>query len=164
MPGAFAPAPAAAQDGTAETRKPNPSGLPIPRWVSIRPGEANLRTGPGARYPIDWVLQRRSLPVEVIDEFENWRKIRARDDTTGWVHKSMLSGKRMATVAVARARVMSAPDSRSPVAAFVEEGVIVALDGCDGEWCAVRIVSHGVDGWIPREALWGLHDGETVAR
>lgn len=157
--------PSIAQDGdSAQARQPNPSGLPIPRWVSVRAGEANLRTGPGARYPIDWVLQRKDLPVEVVEEFENWRKIRARDDTVGWVHKSMLSGKRMATVAVARARVLSRPEDRAPVAAFVEEGVQVALEACDGEWCAVAIDSHGVDGWIPRAALWGLHEGETVDR
>ena len=159
-----APLPASAQGATSAVRTPNPSGLPIPRWVSVRAGEANLRTGPGARYPIDWVLQRRNLPVEVIEEFENWRKIRARDDTVGWVHKSMLSGKRMATVAVARARVLSAPEDRAPVAAFVEEGVLVTLEVCEGEWCAIAIDSHGVDGWIPRAALWGLHEGEAVER
>ena len=161
--GTFALAPVKAQTPAAETRAPNPSGLPIPRWVSIRAGEVNMRTGPGARYPIDWVLQFRTLPVEVVGEFENWRQVRAPDDTTGWVHKSMLSGNRMASVAVARARVMQKPDSGSPVAAFVEEGVIVALDACEPEWCRVAIASHGVEGWIPRAALWGLHPGEVIA-
>lgn len=155
---------ATAQAPATQSVAPNPSGLPIPRWVSIRANEANMRTGPGARYPIDWVLQFRSLPVEVVGEFENWRKVRARDDTIGWVHKAMLSGNRMATVAVARARVMQEPESGSPVAAFVEEGVVVALDGCDPDWCRVAIASHGVEGWIPREALWGLHSGEVVER
>lgn len=153
---------AQAQAPAAETRAPNPSGLPIPRWVSIRASEVNLRTGPGARYPIDWVLQFRNLPVEVVGEFENWRQIRARDDTTGWVHKSMLSGSRTASVAVARARVLQKPDSGSPVAAFVEENVVVALDACEPEWCRVAIASHGVEGWIPRAALWGLYPDEIV--
>ncbi|MBO6783960.1 MAG: hypothetical protein JJ899_11905 [Alphaproteobacteria bacterium] len=161
----LAATPAAAQDGEgAQTRQQNPSGLPIPRWVSVRAGEANLRTGPGARYPIDWVLQRKDLPVEVVEEFENWRKIRAPDETVGWVHKSMLSGNRTATVAVARARVLSRPEDRAPIAAFVEEGVQVKLEFCEAEWCAVAIESHGVEGWIPRAALWGLHDGEVVVR
>jgi SH3-like domain-containing protein len=156
--------PVHAQTPGTEISKPNPSGLTIPRWVSIRAGEVNMRTGPGARYPIDWVLQQRRLPVEVVGEFENWRKVRARDDTIGWVHKSMLSGKRMASVAVARARILNGPNSKALVTAFVEEGVIVRLDGCEPEWCHVSINSHDVEGWIPRAALWGLHPGETVER
>ncbi len=155
--------PASAQVNDAAAA-PNPSGLPIPRWVSIRAAEVNLRTGPGARYPIDWVLQRKSLPVEVVGEFENWRKIRARDNTEGWVHKSMLSGQRTATVTVARARILSGPESRAPVAAFVEEGVTVMLESCEADWCDVAIPTHGVKGWIPRAALWGLHDGEVLER
>lgn len=163
LAGALAIPAVSAQDNAA-ARQANPSGLPLPRWVSIRAGEVNLRTGPGARYPIDWVLQRKRLPVEIVEEFENWRKIRARDDTVGWVHKSMLSGQRTATVSVARARILSAPESRAPVAAFVEEGVTVTLDACDAEWCEVAVASHGVKGWIPRAALWGLHDKEVVDR
>lgn len=157
------PAPAQ-QEASPPARAENPSGLPIPRWVSIRAKEANMRTGPGARYPIDWVLQRRSLPAEVVGEFENWRQIKVQDGTVGWVHKTMLSGKRMATVTAARVRVLQAPDTESPVAAFVEDGVIVALDGCEATWCRISIASHGVDGWIARSALWGIYDGEAVKR
>lgn len=152
------------QDATAPESIANPSGLPIPRWVSIRAKEANLRTGPGARYPIDWVLQRRNLPAEVIGEFENWRQIKVQDGTVGWVHKSMLSGKRMATVTSPRSRMRQSPDDRAPVAAFVENGVIVALNGCETTWCRVSIDSHGVAGWLPRSALWGIYDDETVGR
>ncbi|MEP4377956.1 MAG: SH3 domain-containing protein [Alphaproteobacteria bacterium] len=160
-----APRPVTAQQAANPTaRTENPSGLPIPRWVSIRAKEANLRTGPGARYPIDWVLQRRSLPAEVVGEFENWRQIKVQDGTVGWVHKSMLSGKRMATVTAARVRVLQAPGGDAPVAAFVEDGVIVALDGCEATWCRIAIASHGVEGWIARSALWGIYDGETVKR
>lgn len=162
MPPPTAQAQTASETASTSITAPNPSGLPIPRWVSIRASEANMRTGPGARYPIEWVLQFRNLPVEVVEEFENWRRVRASDDTVGWVHKSMLSGNRMATVAVAQARVMQSPDSGAPVAAFVEEGVVVALDRCGPDWCQVAIASHGVEGWIPREALWGIYDGETV--
>lgn len=142
----------------------NPSGLPVPRWVSLRAREANLRTGPGARYPIEWVLQQRSLPAEVVGEFENWRQIKVQDGTVGWVHKSMLSGKRMATVTAARVRVLQAPDTGAPLAAFVENGVIVALDGCEATWCRISVASHGVEGWIDRSALWGIYDGEAVNR
>lgn len=160
-----APGPVAAQQAASPpARVDNPSGLPIPRWVSIRAKEANLRTGPGARYPIDWVLQRRSLPAEIVGEFENWRQIKIQDGTVGWVHESMLSGKRMATVKAARVRVLQAPDTDAPVAAFVEDGVIVALEGCEATWCRIAISSHGVEGWIARSVLWGIYDGEAVKR
>ena len=160
---AFAPA-AAQQDTGAQIAPANPSGLPIPRWVSIRAKEANLRTGPGARYPIDWVLQRRNLPAEVIGEFANWRQIKVQDGTVGWVHKSMLSGKRMATVKDSRVRMRLDPDADAPIAAFVEAGVIVTLRGCETTWCQASLASHGVDGWLPRSALWGLYENETVGR
>ena len=161
----IASGPAAAQQETSPPAKAeNPSGLPIPRWVSIRAREANLRTGPGARYPIDWVLQRRKLPAEIVGEFENWRQIKVQDGTVGWVHKSMLSGKRTATVTAARVRGLQAPDTDAPVAAFLEDGVIVALNGCEATWCRIAIDSHGVDGWIARSALWGIYDGEAVKR
>ncbi|MDE0780451.1 MAG: SH3 domain-containing protein [Alphaproteobacteria bacterium] len=156
--------PVAAQSATIDIRAPNPSGLPIPRWVSIRANEVNMRTGPGVRYPIDWVLQIQNLPVEVVGEFENWRKVSTQDKTAGWVHKSMLSGNRMSSVAVARARMMRKPNSDASITAYVEEGVVVSLDGCDPDWCRVAIASHGVKGWIPRAALWGLYPGEMFER
>tara|TARA_A100001037_G_C15000371_1_gene566761 strand:+ start:277 stop:837 length:561 start_codon:yes stop_codon:yes gene_type:complete len=161
-------APAAAQKESPQPDSrvgpANPSGFPIPRWVSVGAREANLRTGPGARYPIDWVLQRRNLPAEVISEFENWRQIKVQDGTVGWVHKSMLSGRRMATVAGNRVRMRENPAADAPVAAFVEAGVVVTLRGCEATWCQVTIASHGVEGWIPRDTLWGIYDGEVVSR
>lgn len=159
----------AQQTEAAAERIRNPSGLTIPRWVSIRAKEANMRTGPGARYPIDWVLQRRNLPAEVVAEFENWRQVRVPDGTVGWVHKSMLSGKRMAVIRKpsaddAEIRILQAPEPKALVAAFVDDGVIVALDACEAGWCHVTIKSHEVRGWIPREALWGLYADEAIGR
>src|SRR5438067_115081 len=70
------------------------SGLPVPRFVSLKADETNVRTGPGTRYPISWVYHRQGMPVEVIEEFDVWRKIRDSEGTTGWVHRTMLDGKR----------------------------------------------------------------------
>ena len=89
LPALFTLEQAAAQDGT--------SGLPIPRFVSLRADEVNMRTGPGVRYPIDWVYARQGLPVQVIGEFEAWRQIRDSEGSTGWVHRTMLSGRRTAS-------------------------------------------------------------------
>src|ERR1700738_2020313 len=70
------------------------ASLPVPRFVSLHADRVNLRTGPGDRYPIDWVLTRRDMPVEIIAQFEHWRQIRDWEGTKGWVHQRMLAGKR----------------------------------------------------------------------
>src|SRR5579872_1021736 len=78
----------------ALARDNNTSGLPVPRFVSLKSDEVNVRTGPGTRYPIQWVYRRAGLPVEVIEEYDVWRKIRDSEGTAGWVHKTMIDGKR----------------------------------------------------------------------
>ena len=90
---AAAPLPAAAQSAVGTETQ-----LPLPRFVSLRSNEINLRTGPGSNYPIVWIYQRRGMPVEVVAEFESWRKIRDWQGTVGWVHQSMLDGRRGALV------------------------------------------------------------------
>ena len=70
------------------------TGLPLPRYVSLRAGEVNLRTGPGVQYPVDWVYLRQNLPMEIIAEYGTWRKVRDWQGTQGWVHQSMVSGLR----------------------------------------------------------------------
>ena len=76
-----------------------PSGLPVPRFVSLKSGRVNVRVGPGEDYKIAWVFVKSGLPIEVVQEFDNWRQIRDSDGATGWVFQSLLSGKRTAVVA-----------------------------------------------------------------
>ncbi len=130
----------------------------LPRFVSIRSGEVNVRTGPGVRYPIDWVFVRRDLPVEIVAEYETWRQIRDFQGTTGWVHKSMLSGKR--TVLMQDKLVTlrrNASDSAPPVAR-AQAGVIGELVECDNLWCRVEVA--GIRGWAEKEKLWGVYPEE----
>ena len=85
------------QTGTAENGtggRIGESGLTLPRFVSLRASEVNMRTGPGTRYPIAWVYKQRNLPVEIVDEFDTWRRIRDWEGSEGWVHQSMLHGRR----------------------------------------------------------------------
>lgn len=162
-PGAAGPARAeGAAASTGPAGEANPSGLPIPRWVSLRADPVNLRTGPGVRYPIEWVFVRKGLPVEVVGEFESWRQIRAQDGTTGWVHQTMLSGRRTATIADGGTRLLGEPASDAAVTAFVEPGVMGSLERCAGEWCRLVLDRYEVGGWIPRKALWGVYDGENL--
>ncbi len=83
---------------TANAQTQKSTGLPLPRYVSLRAEEVNMRTGPGVRYPVDWVYKRRNLPVEIIAEFGTWRKIRDVEGAQGWIHQSMLSNRRTFSV------------------------------------------------------------------
>lgn len=136
------------------------TGLPIPRYVTLRAREVNVRAGPGVRYPIDWVYQRPNLPVEVIAEFDNWRKIRDPDGTEGWVYHAMLSGRRSVLVIGAERLLRRTPDPAAPPVARLEAGVIGWLDGCRKEWCEVEVA--GLDGWIHRSHIWGVRADEVA--
>lgn len=136
------------------------TGLPIPRYVTLRADEVNVRTGPGVRYPVDWVFVRENMPVEIVSEFENWRKIRDFEGTEGWVHQSMLSGRRSVLV-IGRNRTLrrEATDS-SPAVAHMEPGVIAWLDSCVSEWCEIEV--SGLSGWIHRSMIWGVRVDESL--
>lgn len=161
----LATAPATAQtQGTGATdgaqSQAGQSGRPLPRFVSLRAPKVNLRTGPGIRYPIDWVYTRKGMPLEIIDEFETWRRIRDWQGSIGWVHQSMLSNRRGALV-VGRQRLMRrAPKDGAPVMALVEAGVVGRLLGCGGGWC--RIAVKGFEGWLKEKEIYGAHPGETA--
>lgn len=138
------------------------SGLPLPRFVSLRSDEVNLRAGPGQRYPIDWIYSRKDLPVEVIAEFEAWRKIRDWQGTEGWVHQSMLSGRRMMVV-IGGQRTLRAGDSESAdTLAMVSPGVLGRLLQCprNRDFCRVEI--NQIQGWFKRDEIWGVYKGEWI--
>jgi SH3-like domain-containing protein len=170
----------AAPAGTAvET---GPSGLPIPRFVSLKAARVNVRIGPGEDYQIAWVFTRAGLPVEVIQEYDTWRRIRDSDGTTGWVFQSLLSGKRTAVVApwaragsvqVASAEsdgpVRAAGDPRplrasssasAQIVAYLEPGVTGEIGECKDGWCEMS--GKGYSGWIAQDQLWGVYSDEEV--
>ncbi len=136
------------------------SSLPIPRFASLDATEANLRTGPGLRYPIRWVVTREGLPIEIIREFDVWREIRDIDGDEGWVHKSMLSGNRTAIVQNQIRTIFKKPDRGARPVAKLEPGVIVDLDRCEEEWCYVKVA--GYRGWLKRSEIWGIYPDEQV--
>lgn len=134
--------------------------LPVPRFVSLRADEVYLRAGPGERYPIEWVYKRKGLPLEVVAEFDIWRKVRDWQGTEGWVHEHMITGNRNIIVTGTTRTLHSAPDAASPAVARAEPGVIAHLLACRGAWC--RIEAQGVQGWLGRDELWGVFPKETV--
>ena len=139
------------------------SGLPLPRFVSLKRDEVRVRRGPSREYSVAWVYHVRGLPVEVVAEFGNWRRIRDADGSEGWVLRTLLSGWRTAMVAPwnksGLLALRDAPDGR--VIAKVKSGVIGKLKKCDGRWCLLAI--EGVEGWIEQDALWGVYPDEKFA-
>nr|WP_290980624.1 SH3 domain-containing protein [Hyphomicrobium sp.] len=144
------------------------SGLPVPRFVSLKSDRVNLRNGPGTDYPTGWVYRRAGLPVEVIKEFETWRQVRDAEGATGWVLQSLLSGRRTGLVLPWERKsgsppplvpIMAGDSERSGVVAKVEAGVIADLHSCDGRWCRVTVDQYS--GFVEQKKLWGVYEGET---
>ena len=141
------------------------SGLPLPRFVSLKSDHVNVRGGPNKDHDVAWVYTRPALPVEITAEYENWRRIRDRDGTEGWVYHSLLSGKRTAYVAKPKTptelvRLYESADATSPVRAMLEAGVLGNVKRCNGRWC--RFTGNGFDGWIEQDRLWGVYPNEKI--
>jgi SH3-like domain-containing protein len=145
------------------------SGLPLPRFVSLKSDRVNLRNGPGTDYPVSWVYRRAGLPLEVVKEFEGWRQVRDSEGITGWVLQSFLSGRRTGLVLPwevkpdkpAPQTPLHVSDSeRSRPAAMVEAGVIANVLRCDGRWCEVTVDKYR--GYVEQKKLWGVYENEIV--
>jgi len=140
------------------------SGLPVPRFVSLKPGKVNVRAGPTKDNDVTWVYTRAGLPVEITAESENWRRIRDWEGAEGWVYHSMLSGRRTAVVKTKEKDGLLAlrakPDPSAEVIANLQSGVLGTVKSCTGQWC--RIVGHGFEGWVVQERLWGVYPNEKV--
>ncbi len=132
----------------------------MPRFVSLKSSEVNLRTGPGTRYPIDWVYQRRTLPVEITAEFDNWRRVRDSEGVVGWIHRSLLSGRRTAMVVEPERVFRRAPQADAPAAFRAGSGVLVEIISCDGAWC--HVAHRENKAWTLQDGLWGVYPRETI--
>jgi SH3-like domain-containing protein len=156
---------AAAPVVAAAIDKGTDSGLPLPRFAALRSDEVSLRAGPGTRYPIEWIYQRRELPVEIEREFEVWRLVSEPDGTRGWVHEAMLTGRRGFLINADQPQTMRAtPADTAAAIAILKTGVVGRLLTCPAanSWCQVEV--EGYRGWLPRTAFWGTLPDETVAR
>jgi len=153
--------------GTVAASAATPAPLPetdatgkFPRFESLRANKVDLRTGPGQQYPIQWVYQRRDLPVEVLYAREHWRQIRDWEGSVGWVHEKMLWPHREAIVTGAVRALRVSPQPNASVVARAEPGVIGKIDQCQGGWC--RIEAGEYAGWVTRGEIFGVEANETV--
>ena len=140
------------------------SGLPVPRFVSLKADKVNMHIGPAKTYETKWLYQRAGLPVEITAEFENWRRVRDSEGAEGWVYHSLLSGRRTAVITM-KAKDELAPlydraDPSSAVSARLQAGVVAQVKKCTAGWC--RVIGIGFDGWIEQQRLWGVYADEKV--
>lgn len=142
----------------------NNSGLPIPRFISLRNDKVFVRTGPALRYPIKWIFQSKNMPVEVIQEFDTWRQIRDYEGKEGWIHKSLTRGQRFGLIKPNKKNekdlvvMTKKPEENSKPIALFEKNVIVKLEECNETHC--KALKSGYKGWIERKFLYGIYEDE----
>jgi SH3-like domain-containing protein len=159
---------AAAADSTQAGKV---TGLPLPRYASLKTDRVNLREGPSKDHRTAWVFQRAGLPVEIVAEFETWRRIRDAEGTEGWVLHSLLSGRRTALV-MPWAKTGATPlplyersEERSQVLAQLQTNVIVNVKQCQDGWCRIAVAQPGsrdLMGYMKQDRLWGVYPNERV--
>jgi SH3-like domain-containing protein len=151
----------------AQSAAKGASGLPLPRFVSLKSKRVNLRVGPSTDYAVSWMYTKSGLPVEIVQEYDNWRRIRDADGTEGWVNHSLLSGSRTAVAApwmrgkgeAVYVNMRRDPTPSSTVIAKLEPGVVFHVGECNGEWCHVD--ASGTEGWVAQTEVWGAYPGEA---
>lgn len=159
VPGAVAASPQEPQS----TSKIGPSGLPVPRFVSLKNESTNVRRGPSSDHGVLYVYQRKGTPVEIVAEFEHWRRIRDSAGAEGWVYKSLLSGTRTILIAPWKTDIVvelrRRPQATAALVARLEPGVQGEVESCNGVWCAIS--AGGYDGFVSQNMLFGVYPGET---
>ena len=148
------------------------SGLPLPRFVSLKSRKVNLRVGPSKDYAVSWLFLKPGLPVEIIQEFDNWRRVRDADGAEGWVFHSLLSGSRTAIAAPwmrdkekdesVFVKLHSAAAETGSIVAKLEPGVVLTLDECNGDWCKAEV--DGAEGCVNQAEIWGAYPGEAFTK
>lgn len=153
----------------ADAQAKGASGLPLPRFASLKSDRVNLRAGPSTEYPTSWVYKRAGLPLEIVKEFEGWREVRDADGSSGWVLQSFLSGRRTALVLpwevkagkpVPQVALKSSDSASAGATAQIEAGVIANLHACDRKWCYVTVGDFR--GYLEQKQLWGVYENEVI--
>lgn len=134
------------------------SGLPVPRFVSLKFAEVNGRAGPSQGHPVRWVYVRQGLPVQVVAETEDWRQVRDPEGETVWMHRRTLSGRR-AVRALDQTALRARPEADAVEEATAEPGAVLWLERCRLGWC--RVEADDLRGWAEAKALWGVYPHET---
>lgn len=144
-------------------KKGRETGLPIPRFVSLKAKQARMRIGPAFEYAVKWLYQAPGFPLEITEEYGNWRQVRDCDGVSGWMHQSLLSSDRTAIIGpwltdMAALRVQ--PVGSGIIEAKLEPRVRVRILSCSLAWCDVALDSDHLTGFVEKTALWGVYPRE----
>ena len=134
------------------------TGLPLPRFVSLKGDKVNLRRGPSLDYKIDWVYKRKHLPLLIVSEFGHWRKVTDFEGYTGWIYKDLLSGSRYIIVKKEETLLRNKAGFDSLGKAVLKRKVIGKLIDCEGLWCFIRIKN--MRGYVLADHIWGTRIGK----
>lgn len=164
-PKAPASPPATKPAAAALHERPEPPPMPKtvfkPYWETLTSSDVYLRQGPGFQYPIRWVFHRRGMPVKVLRKFDVWRLVVDPVGDRGWIHEILLSGVRGFMVTAKGVLLRARPSNTARAVAMLEHGVVGKLRACPaGAWC--RVLAGGYDGWVPRDAIFGVDPAEVV--
>lgn len=146
-----------AQDTPQKGRVTN---LPLPRYVSMKAQEGNARRGPDVRHRIDWVFSHQNMPLQIVDEFEHWRRVLDVEGQGGWMHFRLLSGVRTVVFVADSVKLYKKPDRESEAISAAERGAIAYLDACQPDWC--RVSQGRLWGWVEKTNLWGVGAAEVI--
>jgi SH3-like domain-containing protein len=152
-----------AASATTTGSRAETSRIPLPRFVSLKVSPANLRIGPGVDYSVEWVFMRPGIPLEIYQQYGNWRRVRDWTGTNGWIDVALLSARRTAVVtpwSKGNVALRKKPTLDSPVTSWLEPDVGVKLRRCDGQWCRVALKS--MSGFVKQIDLWGAYPGEVL--
>ncbi|MGI9352799.1 MAG: SH3 domain-containing protein [Rhizobiaceae bacterium] len=154
-------------EAVAQSATTNKTGLPVPRFVSLKSERVNMRIGPGKQFKVVWLYLKKGLPIEIIQEYDNWRKVRDPEGSEGWILHSLLSGKRTTIVNPGEkgkesgiATMYKEASSEGDIIAKVEPGVIANLMSCQEQWC--RVSANGTEGFLEKKYLWGVYPDELI--
>lgn len=152
---------------SAQSSTSGKTGLPIPRFVSLKSKRVNMRIGPGKQFKVAWLYLKQGLPIEIIQEYDNWRKVRDPEGNEGWILHSLLSGKRTAIVNPGEkdkeagiANLHQDGTSESAIIARIEPGVVTSVSSCQEEWCQITVEES--EGYIEKKYLWGVYPDELI--
>ena len=143
---------------SAQAQEIGKSGAPLPRFVSLAADKTYMRAGPGRQYPIEWSYQRKNLPMKVIDEYGPWRKVVDFEGVTGWIHRQLLSPRRIAMIIGGPQVLRIKPALSAKINARLQENVLTVIEECGVNWC--KLVHPQVTGWLPRAGIYGVLEGE----
>ena len=135
------------------------TGLEIPRFVSLKSNDANLRVGPSVNYPIKIKYLKKNMPIEIIDEFDVWRKTRDYENNIGWLHKSLIKGDRFILTGITTDNAINIFDRpNGKILGIVKKNNILQLKRCLLTWC--YILHEEINGWVNKNSVWGIYANE----